>query len=323
MSMMNQLWYKQHRLRWFLLPASFIYGVIAWVRRVYLQKLRQAHFSVPIIVVGNLTVGGVGKTPLVIAIAKALQEKGLRVGIVSRGYGARGVFPREVGVDDKPCDVGDEPLLICRKTGCPVVIAPRRVEAVRYLLRHHQPQVILSDDGLQHYAMGRAIEIAVIDGVRGLGNGLLFPAGPLRERANRLKSVDFIVANSGDWKGAHRMNMAVGDVTALVSGQVAKPDALTQPVAAVAAIGHPERFYKTLDDLDLTYQAYAFADHYAFKPEDLKFKEKTIVMTEKDAVKCVSFATDNMFVLSVTAELDHTFWDALWSHKKLKEVLSI
>lgn len=322
MNMMNQLWYKQYRLSWLLLPISCVYGMIAWLRRIYLQKLRQQHFSVPIIVVGNLTVGGVGKTPLVIALAKAFQDKGLKVGIVSRGYGARGVFPREVGIDDKPSDVGDEPLLICKKTGCPVVIAPKRVEAVRYLLKHHQPQVILSDDGLQHYAMGRAIEIAVIDGVRGLGNGFLFPAGPLRERAKRLKSVDFIVVNSGDWPGAYRMNMAVGEITALVSGRVADPKDLSEPVAAVAAIGHPERFYKTLDELHVSYNAYAFADHYAFTSEDLNFKEKTIVMTEKDAVKCVSFATDKMFVLPVTAELEHTFWDALWSYKHLKEVLS-
>ena len=318
MNMMNQLWYKKHRLSWLLLPASSVYAAIAWVRRAYLQRIKQIHFSVPIIVVGNLTVGGVGKTPLVIAIAKALQEKGLRVGIVSRGYGARGLFPREVGIDDKPRDVGDEPLLICRKTGCPVVIAPKRVEAVQYLLVHHQPQVILSDDGLQHYAMGRAIEIAVIDGVRGLGNGFMFPAGPLRERSARLKSVDFIVVNSGDWEGAHRMNMVAGDMIALASGAVIKPKDLTEPVAAVAAIGNPERFYKTLDDLHVNHNAYSFADHYAFKPEDLKFKEKTIVMTEKDAVKCVSFATDKMFVLPVTAELEHTFWDALWAHKELR-----
>ena len=323
MSMMNQLWYKKTSLSLLLLPASFIYAVIAWLRRIYLQKLKQAHFSVPIIVVGNLTLGGAGKTPLVIALAKAFEKRGLKVGIVSRGYGARGHFPREVTLGDKPADVGDEPLLIFKKTGCPVVVAPKRVQAVRYLILHHQPQVILSDDGLQHYAMGRAIEIAVIDGVRGLGNGLMFPAGPLRERANRLKSVDFIVANSGEWKDAYRMNLIASDITALVSGKVVMPKDLITPVAAVAAIGHPERFYKTLDDLGLKYNAYAFADHYAFTPEDLIFKEKTIVMTEKDAVKCIGFATDNMFVLPVTAELDESFWHALWSHKQLKEVLSI
>lgn len=323
MNMMNQLWYKQRRLSWLLLPISWLYGMISWLRRIYLQTFKQEHFSVPILVVGNLTVGGVGKTPLVIALAKAFQDKGLRVGIVSRGYGARGVFPREVGMNDTPCDVGDEPLLMFKKTGCPVVVAPKRVEAVRYLLQHHQPQVILSDDGLQHYAMGRAIEIAVIDGIRGFGNGFLFPAGPLRERVRRLKSVDFIVVNSGDWPGAYRMNMAAGEITALVGKAVVQPEDLHEPVAAVAAIGHPERFYKTLDDLQVSYHAYAFADHYVFRAEDLNLKEKIIVMTEKDAVKCVSFATDKMFVLPVVAELEHAFWDALWSHKQLKEVLSI
>lgn len=344
MSMMNRLWYKQHRISLLLLPFSWAYGMIAWVRRIYLQQLKQTRFHVPIIVVGNLTVGGVGKTPLVIALAKAFQEKGLRVGIVSRGYGGRGPFPREVGLNDKPSDVGDEPLLLCQKTRCPVVIAPKRVSAVQYLLRHYQPQVILSDDGLQHYAMGRAIEIAVIDGIRGLGNERMFPAGPLRERESRLKSVDFIVVNAGvhcsdisteprnvsdviavtaaGWKDAYRMNMVAGEITALVSGAVVKPADLTTSVAAVAAIGHPARFYQTLDALGVPYQAYAFADHYAFRPEDLIFKETTIVMTEKDAVKCASIATDNMLVLPVTAQLEHTFWDALWAHKQLKEVLA-
>lgn len=321
MNMLNRLWYKQHPLRWFLFPASCVYGLIACVRRIYLQRFKQIHFPVPVIVVGNLTVGGVGKTPLVIAIAKAFQKKGLRVGIVSRGYGARGVFPREVREDDSSSDVGDEPLLMRKKTGCPVVIAPKRVEAVQYLLLHHQPQVILSDDGLQHYAMGRAIEIVVIDGMRGLGNGLMLPAGPLRERAERLKSVDFIVVNSGDWKGAYRMRMATGDMTALVSDVVMKSEDLTEPVAAVAAIGHPERFYQTLHDLHVAHHAYSFSDHYAFRPEDMTFKEKIIVMTEKDAVKCASFATNNMFVLSVTAELEHSFWDALWAHEQLRDCI--
>ena len=290
---------------------------------MYLQRITQRRFPVPIIVIGNLTVGGVGKTPLVIAVARALQAKGLRVGIVSRGYGAKGPFPREVSVDDAAHDVGDEPLLIRKKVGCPVVIAPRRIEAVNHLLQYHKPQVIVSDDGLQHYEMGRAIEIVVIDGVRGLGNALMLPAGPLREPSSRLKTVDCVVVNGGEWPLAHRMNMAVGGITRLVGGEVVHPESLNQPLAAVAAIGHPERFYQTLSELGLVFHPYSFKDHYAFKPRDLMLKETHIIMTEKDAVKCLPFATENMYVLSVTAELDNQFWDMLWEHKQLQEVLTV
>lgn len=316
---MNQLWYSRHPLRWILFPVAVMYGFIAGIRRFYLQRMKQTVFPVPVIVVGNLTVGGAGKTPLVIAIAKALLEKGIRVGIVSRGYGARGAFPREVNREDKAVDVGDEPLLIRKKTDCPVVIAPKRVEAVQYLLKHYQPHVIISDDGLQHYAMGRAVEIVVIDGSRGLGNGLIFPAGPLRERASRLNTVDFVVVNGGEWPGAYQMDMVVNEITMLIDGKVVQPTDLKQPVAAIAAIGHPERFYKTLNHLNVSFQSYSFSDHYAYKQSDLMFNEKHIVMTEKDAAKCLSFATDNMFVVSVSAELEQPFWDALWItiHQKL------
>ena len=286
-----------------------------------LQRVKQTRFPVPIIVVGNLTVGGVGKTPLVIALANALRLKGLRVGIVSRGYGADGVFPRAVALDDKACDVGDEPLLIARKTACPVVIAPKRVEAVNYLLQHYQSQVVISDDGLQHYAMGRAIEIVVIDGARGLGNGFMLPAGPLREGVSRLKTADFVVVNSGHWENAHCMTMVAGDMMSLLNGDVLKPTDLNQSVAAVAGIGNPQRFYTTLCDLGVTFNTYSFADHHVFKAQDLELEEGIIVMTEKDAVKCSPFATKNMYVLPVTAHLDSSFWDALWKHKQLEEVL--
>ncbi len=318
---MSKFWYNRHPLCWLLLPFSALFMLASWMRGVYLRTIKQTTFSVPIIVVGNLTVGGAGKTPLVIALANALQEKGLRVGIVSRGYGARGVFPRAVDVSDLACDVGDEPLLIAQKTACPVVVAPKRVDAVNYLLRHYQPQIVISDDGLQHYAMGRSIEIVVIDGVRGLGNGFVLPAGPLRESARRLKTVDFVVVNSGHWKNAYSMSMIASDMTNLVNGDVLKVTDLNASVAAVAGIGNPQRFHMTLSDLGVVFNAYSFADHYAFKPQDLLLKEDIIVMTDKDAVKCRPFATKNMYVLPVLAKLESSFWDALWKHKQLKEVL--
>ena len=216
----DKLWYSRHPLRWCLWPFTIVYQAVTMFRRCYLQRYRQQNVSVPIVVVGNLTVGGVGKTPLVIALARQFQEQGLRVGIVSRGFGARvRDFPHEVSPHADAGLVGDEPLLLAKKTGCPVVIAPKRINAVQYLIKTHQSQIIISDDGLQHYAMGRAIEIVVIDGMRGLGNGLCLPAGPLREGRGRLKTADFIVVNGGVWPKAYRMDLLPGDLTQLISGK--------------------------------------------------------------------------------------------------------
>jgi len=322
---LNAFWYSQHPLRWLLWPLSLFYRCITWIRRGYLQWVMQCQFDVPIIVVGNLTVGGVGKTPLVIALAQALTKKGLRVGIVSRGYGASiKVFPHEVKGEDAAKLVGDEPLLIAKKTGCPVVIAPKRVSAVQYLLHHHQSQIIISDDGLQHYAMGRAIEIAVIDGERWFGNGLCLPAGPLRESPKRLNQVDLIVVNGADpgmLHSAHRMDLVVGSLTQLGSNRLIPYDQLPKPIAAVAGIGHPERFFSSLKMLGISFKPYPFTDHHAFVKQDFVNLEKTVVMTEKDAVKCLPFATETMYFLPVDAMLSECFWTALWSHKTLQRLI--
>lgn len=319
-SWVNKIWYQDHPLRWILAPFSMVFAGVVSVRRFILQRFMQRRFPIPIIVVGNLTVGGVGKTPLVITLANTLRAKGLRVGIVSRGYGARGPFPRAVQANDDAHRVGDEPLLMAKKTTCPVVIAPKRPSAVQYLLKNYPLDVIISDDGLQHYAMGRAIEIVVIDGIRGLGNGLMLPAGPLRESKKRLQRVDFVIVNGGEWPDAYRMDLVAGELTQLISGKVLKPTAFHSPVAAVAGIGNPKRFYQTLTSLKLDYTPYPFADHHQFTSKELAFNEKTVVMTEKDAVKCVSFATEQMYFLPVEAHLCNQFWNKLWAHKTLKEV---
>jgi tetraacyldisaccharide 4'-kinase len=314
-TLMNKLWYTRHPLRWFLWPAALLYRMITAVRRVYLLQFAQQCFPVPIIVVGNLTVGGVGKTPLVIELARQLQARGVRVGIVSRGYGSRlDHYPHEVSPDEDAANVGDEPLLLAKKTGCPVVIAPKRTDAVQYLLDKHQCQMIISDDGLQHYAMGRAIEIVVIDGVRGFGNGLCLPAGPLRESPSRLQRVDFVVVNGAASRDSayYHMDLLPGKITQLVSGQQITLDELTPPIAAVAAIGYPERFFATLKALGVVFNAYPFADHHRFRADELLFAEKTVVMTEKDAVKCLPFATESMYFLPVEAKVDDTFFDTLY-----------
>nr|WP_131793582.1 tetraacyldisaccharide 4'-kinase [Legionella brunensis] len=318
----DKLWYTHHPLRWLLWPVAQGYKVITVVRRFYLSRFCQQQFSVPVIVIGNLTVGGVGKTPLVIALAKEIQVKGLRVGIVSRGYGAAiKQFPHEVSPDDEAKLVGDESLLLARKTACPVVIAPKRTQAVQYLLDKYKCEIIISDDGLQHYAMGRAVEIVVIDGMRGLGNGLCLPAGPLRETPKRLRKSDLVVINNGEWPGGYSMILESGRLTNILTGQEINKESLAAPIAAVAAIGHPQRFFTTLHNLGISFKKYPFPDHHNFQPHELQFKEKTVVMTEKDAVKCQSFAANSWYFLPVEAKLSDAFWQALWSHEQLQGII--
>lgn len=328
-SFTETLWYRQHPLRWFLWPFAIIFQIIAKLRRFFLEHFCQQACTVPLIAVGNLTVGGVGKTPLVIALTKACQERGLRVGIVSRGFGANiRTFPYMVTPQDSAEKVGDEPLLLAQKTGAPVVIAPRRMQAVQYLIEHYDSQIIISDDGLQHYRMGRSIEIVVIDGIRGLGNGLCLPAGPLREGQSRLTEVDFIVVNGAstlyeDWpetlkRKVFTLSLEPGKITGLLTGQEVTPAQLPSPLAAIAGIGHPQRFFATLTSLGLRFKPYPFRDHYVFREKDLIFSEKGIVMTEKDAVKCLAFATDTMYFLPVEACLSAAFWSLFWSNEHLQ-----
>ena len=191
---------------------------------------------------------------------------------------------------------------------------------MQYLLDKYQSQIVISDDGLQHYAMGRAIEIVVIDGLRGLGNGLCLPAGPLRESAQRLQEADFLIVNGGVWPNAYRMDLVPGEITQLTSGTPIDRAELTTSVAAVAAIGHPLRFFATLKAMGVAFKAYSFADHHQFQPSELCVPEKIVVMTEKDAVKCQPFATDTMYYLPVEAKMCDEFWTALWSHRQLEGI---
>jgi tetraacyldisaccharide 4'-kinase len=306
--MINKIWYGKHVLAWLLYPLALIYRLIAWVRRWLLINFKQTVFDVPVIVVGNLTVGGVGKTPLVIALAEHLGKRGLRVGIVSRGYGARiKHYPYEIRLEDPARVVGDEPLLLAKKTSCPVVIAPNRVDAVDYLLKKHQVDVVLSDDGLQHYKLARAIEIVVIDAKRGFGNGLCLPAGPLREPKKRMQHVDFVVVNGDNWPLAYQMDLVPGKID---------PEPLPQntSIAAFAGIGHPERFFDTLTNLGIKHKPYRFSDHHRFVPKDFDIPEDVIIMTEKDAIKCHTFLNKPMYILPVRAEIKDNFWERLDAH---------
>ncbi len=318
-------WYRKSWWLNLLLPVSLLFRLLVWLRRAYWRKAMVVPaVTVPVIVVGNITVGGTGKTPLVIALGKLLQEQGLRPAVISRGYGGSYTQkPTFVKADSTSQLVGDEPLLIACNLQCPVVIDSDRCRARDALLAQGECDVIISDDGLQHYALHRDVEIVVIDGQRGLGNGYCLPAGPLREPPGRLREVDFIVVNEGDssqWlhhnENSSTMHLRAENWVNLQSGQrVAPPELVKQvndhEVHAIAGTGNPQRFFSSLEKLGVNAVCHPFPDHYKYNAEDLLFtKNAIVVMTEKDAVKCQAFAQDNYWYLAVTAELDKGFKEA-------------
>lgn len=318
----EKIHYSKSLFAWVLWPLSLVYRLIITIRRLFLCRFKQKSYSVPIIVVGNISLGGTGKTPLVIALVKALKAKGLKVAVISRGYKAKcKKFPRELKPNDVAEEVGDEPLLIAKNTGVPVVIAPKRHQAIAYLEKKYHPQIIISDDGLQHYSMQRAIEIIVIDGQRGLGNGFCLPAGPLREPRKRLRQADFLVVNSGSWPKAYSMSLEPGAILSLKTKTCISPEELPQPLAALAGIGNPSRFFTTLKGLGLNFNPYPLSDHHHYRKEDLDYSEKALIMTEKDAIKCQGLSHKDCYYLPVEAKLAPSFWQALWSHHILQGFL--
>lgn len=274
---------------------------------------RVQHLPVPVIVIGNLTVGGSGKTPLTLALIEALRAAGWHPGVVSRGYGGTQREPDLVTTADSALRVGDEPMLLQRLGQVPVAVGARRADAARLLLPLGV-DVILGDDGLQHRALGRDIEICVIDGVRRFGNGRLLPAGPLREPLARLVSVDFVVCNGGVARpGEVPMSLQPGAPRALVPVTTAQPPAPGAEVHAVAGIGDPTRFFASLRALGYGVREHAFADHRAYTLADFAFDDATLplLMTEKDAVKCAAFARPHWWALPVRAQLPPQFLAAL------------
>jgi tetraacyldisaccharide 4'-kinase len=300
-----------------LVPLSVVFGAAVALRRTLYRAgfLRAERLPVPIVVVGNLTVGGSGKTPLTIALAHALVERGWRPGIVSGGYGSADRSPRAVEPGSTPDQVGDEPVLLAR-TGLPVWVGRNRPAAARSLLAgHRECNVIIADDGLQHYAMARTVEIAVIDASRGLGNGFMLPAGPLREPKSRLDEVDAVVRlmntpGSPPTRISARQSTMVffGDSFVRVGAPATSTAAASFRVAgvhALAGIGNPERFFEHLRAVGINATCHAFPDHYRFTPADLALPEATVIlMTEKDAVKCVAFVDDRCWALPVRAVVD-------------------
>ncbi|HEY5719623.1 MAG TPA: tetraacyldisaccharide 4'-kinase [Gammaproteobacteria bacterium] len=305
----ERIWYHGHPLGWPLIPLGWAYALLALFRRRGYQEgvFHSASVPVPVIVVGNLTVGGTGKTPFVAWLVGCLQRFGYRPGVVSRGYGgAARLWPQQVRPDSDPAMVGDEPVLLARHCRCPVAVGPDRAAAARALLEHHGCDVIVADDGLQHYALVRDLEIAVIDGVRRHGNGRCLPAGPLREPRRRLRDVDIIVCNGTPLRGEFGMQL-VGDSACRVTAPEERRALAAfsgRRVHALAGIGHPERFFRSLRRQGLEVIAHPLPDHHRFVPEDLDFDDGLpVLMTEKDAVKCEAFAGPDTWFCPVTAEL--------------------
>jgi tetraacyldisaccharide 4'-kinase len=306
-------WYGTRGAPLWTYPLAWLYGALTALRRSLYRIgwLRSTKLPVPVVVVGNITAGGTGKTPLTLALVDALTACGWRPGVVSRGYGGTQREPALLDDRPDPARYGDEPCLI-RASGVPVAVGRDRPAAAALLLRAGC-NVVIADDGLQHYALARDVEICVIDGARRFGNGRLLPAGPLREPLSRLRHVDFRVCNGEAGEGEYAMRLAGGMAVSLTDG-AKRPlsDFGGHTVHAVAAIGRPERFFESLRTQGLTVIGHAFADHHAFVPRDLAVAgDAPLLMTDKDAIKCQSFARPGWWRVPVRAVLDDDFIVAL------------
>ncbi|CAB1277149.1 tetraacyldisaccharide 4'-kinase [Candidatus Nitrosacidococcus tergens] len=312
-NIITRYWYHKYRSYRLLIPLSLLYKLIIKIRRwAYLKGILPTHtLPIPVLVVGNLTVGGTGKTPLIIWLALFLKQQGYCPGIISRGYGGHALhYPQWVSSTSDPKFVGDESVLLAKRTGCPIVVSPNRVNGAKTLLAHTQCNILLSDDGLQHYNLGRDIEILIIDGIRRFGNNHCLPAGPLREPPNKENIVDLTVVNGGKAEdNEYLMTLRFQNVYNLKTQEICSLEAFKQSkIHAIAGIGHPERFFTQLEAQNLSIYRRSFPDHHNFNPQELNFRDKIpIVMTEKDAVKCISFAEDHYWYLPVNASLPNSF----------------
>ncbi len=309
---LEQLWYGNHRLSTLLLPLSWLYSAFMQIRHLAytIGILPKRRVGVPVIVVGNITVGGTGKTPMIIWLCNYLKKQGHRPGVIGRGYGGRpSKRPQQVRPDSHPAQVGDEPVLIAQRTHCPVAVSPNRYLAASELLKYTDCDVLLCDDGLQHLAMDRDLEIAVVDGDRRFGNGRCLPAGPLRESVARLGTVDMVVGSGKAGKSEFLMEYVYEDLRSLDEQTTLSIDSFRNTtVHVVSAIGNPARFHAYLRSHNIRLIKHEFTDHYLFAETDLQFGDDfPIIMTEKDAVKCREFNISKMWYLPITAVFTEAF----------------
>ena len=323
--LITKAWQEKSPMLTTLAPLSALYGVAGRVRKSLYDndKLAKYHAPIPVMIIGNITVGGSGKTPLIIALVKYLQDKGVNVGVISRGYGRADSSPAMVRADSTPKEVGDEPCLIVQSTNVPMAVGVNRGQVIDLLLQNHPAlQLIISDDGLQHYALHRDVEWIVVDGVRGFGNEKLFPQGFLRESLDRLNGATVIYHDSRAERyddNALLMHLAPSKPIPLLVGDKSESDKNLPPqkVYAVSGIGYPTRFFKTLNELGFDVVERAFGDHHDFALDDLAdLTDLPIITTSKDAVKLHELASthpnhaifDNIWVLPVQAVLSESVY---------------
>ncbi|WP_100639677.1 tetraacyldisaccharide 4'-kinase [Marinobacter salexigens] len=329
--LVDRLWYGKGRPLFLLTPFSWLYRSVAEARRRKATREYTQKLPVPVVVVGNITAGGTGKSPLTAWLVNTMRAAGWHPVVLSRGYGGKvSDLPLLVTQDTLPFIAGDEPVMLAQATGAPVVVDPDRRRGAAFVIDNALGDVLISDDGLQHYKLPRDIEISVFDGTRGVGNGALIPVGPLREPLSRLDTVDFVIVNGAakadgagrvppeamaDIKHPHMyaMNLQPTRLVNLKTGETRSPESLQgQKIRAIAGIGNPTRFFDTLKALGAKLIAVPFPDHHRFRPEDLGSEAgHMLVMTAKDGVKCKSFAPDNAWVLHVEASLPEAFSEAV------------
>ena len=322
---LENIWYQQGKGKWLLLPFTLLYCTLHAFQRWKLTRKRPK-IAVPVIIIGNLSIGGTGKTPIVIYLAQLLLKTGYQPAIITRGYGGKSIqSPQEVNAFSHPEKVGDEAVLLAKNTKVPVIAGADRYASIEYLCSQYDCNVILSDDGLQHYNLERDIEIVLIDAERQLGNGYCLPAGPLREHSSRLKTVDFILFNHGFSKNKHQKDRFAqkyqleslfsmhlsGSLLYSLSKKEQTQALMTlkgKTVHAVTGIGNPHRFYRALEASGLHLIQHSFPDHYAFTEKELQFNDnEIIIMTEKDAVKCQQFQLKNSWYLPIEAQIEGEF----------------
>ena len=335
-------WYEQKKWIYLLLPLMLLFWLISSVRRLLYRAgiLKHIKIPVPVIVVGNISVGGTGKSPLTAYLVKELKKRGLRPGVVSRGYGGKSnAYPLLVNANSKTSEAGDEPVMLYQMTNSPVVVDPIRSRAALKLYNEHDCNVIICDDGLQHYALSRDIEICVIDGQRGLGNQFLLPVGPLRESKKRLADVNFIVVNGNKRSIAPLVKCeGIAPDNLLFSMTLQSADLINvfetsklpinqlkhTDIHALAGIGNPDRFFKALQQLGANVDGHGYPDHHDFELSDFDFKDELpVVMTHKDAVKCRPLfdkepnnKPKNLWYMPVNAQIDESFIDSLCGQLK-------
>lgn len=321
---LTKIHYSKSLVSLLLLPLSAVFLLISFIRKTLYQFnfLKSFKLKIPVIVVGNITSGGTGKTPLIIYLANELKKNGYRPGIISRGYGSKSEGVMEVSQKSDVAEAGDEPMLIQKHTHLPVFVSKDRVLAAKTLVKKYaKTDVILSDDGIQHYRLRRDLEVLVIDGTRKFGNGYLLPAGPLREFRSKLKTVDVIVCNhkkviDGSYLMKYKGHLLINLKT---NKKIHLNNLSLKNIHAIAGIGNPDRFFDYLKTYNILFSSSVFQDHYKFSKKDFRdMNDKNIIMTEKDAVKCQQFSRNNFWYLPVIAEVDSKFTDVIL--KKLRYI---